>query len=67
MTLEKYRAMQRYDDARTRVGRIYGFILIARANAISWSSTVNITVRALSTLRSKREQPAGRLQKGRIK
>lgn len=46
MTLEKYRAMQRYDDARTRIGRIYGFILIARANAVSWKNTLNITVRA---------------------
>lgn len=47
MTLEKYRAMQRYDDARTRVGRIYGFVLIARANAVSWKNTLNITARAL--------------------
>jgi hypothetical protein len=47
MTLEKYRSMQRYDDARTRIGRILGFVYIARVNGVSWKSTVDITVRAL--------------------
>lgn len=47
LTLEKYRSMQRYDNARTRLGRIVGFVYIARVNGISWGSTVNITTRAL--------------------
>lgn len=41
-TLDKSRAMNKYDYATTRTGRFIGFVAIARANGLSWLKVLEI-------------------------
>jgi len=41
-TLEHHKALANYDYAKTRAGRLLGFIRIARANGLSWRQLFDI-------------------------